>query len=840
MMETSGRSLGLEFAPPCYAVQLRITPQLKEALLNAYNGGKYAAMRLDECTGAITIGDQDFTFKANDETCCDLLKLPQNTDEYPAEEVAQIRQKLQIQRTLDDEERRRARERRLMAEEQQNTRTMQRLEKLPVPAKGPQKLKRPATQLAAQNASAAQRKPVPAQPRPAVAPKPPVTTYQRPSTPPVSRGPTPPPPGASGFSSRGPTPPPPSSAGRPLNGTDGSVVRAGTPPVGALGGKPPKSKSNTLLSKLGSRAGPGAGRPTSLPASKTLQQRSKEPPPAAAIEGAKHSVAVCLLGLIYERDFRRLAQVEQALAEVAARVPGFKPPTGQALTDQLKRVAPLKAPGIYTVLPEFHKQAKELKERAAAAAVAGAAAATGVSRGNSSDLEPASRSSSPEVPQTTTIAQQSPRQKNAKPQLQQQGAGKAAGRSQQPTPEPQRKLQPGGAAPRSTVGGALQQSPAEPLLQLVEDDLGIPSMQKSQPSPTQRTAQPAKRTTSPTAAKSKPFGTAPLAGVQQPLQRQTQGPGSRGLAGLQQQSKASSVKVAVAKATQRLLPAADTGKLPAAKPKLQKYKLPSGAPGVQAAPAKQLPAPGPPKAAKRSRTVLEETDNDSEDDWTPSARLTPTPRASPVARPWARGSSEEGGSGSGDRALVGGSNTTSSLPPRSSPSSEDAPDLPQTKRQQLEPTPPITTELPRAPSALASSNCADDSWFAVYEARSPIQHQPVADARQYKDYCEEYSAKFHVYHKLHQEMSTVTRYVKALKEGAQSAPSEAGRQEYGMQAERLYSRTETLMQRWASAFKVLHAELEDLFSKLTDYREAMLRGSLGSQVKLPVSQALAA
>ena len=46
------------------------------------------------------------------------------------------------------------------------------------------------------------------------------------------------------------------------------------------------------------------------------------------------------------------------------------------------------------------------------------------------------------------------------------------------------------------------------------------------------------------------------------------------------------------------------------------------------------------------------------------------------------------------------------------------------------------------------------------------------------------------------------RYVKALKEGAQSAPSEAGRQEYGMQAERLYSRTETLMQRWASAFKV--------------------------------------
>ncbi len=80
-------------------------------------------------------------------------------------------------------------------------------------------------------------------------------------------------------------------------------MRSGTPPICALGGKPPKSKSNALLSKLGSKAGPGAGRQA---ASKSSQLRSKEPPPAAAIEGAKHSVAVCLLGLISERDFRRL------------------------------------------------------------------------------------------------------------------------------------------------------------------------------------------------------------------------------------------------------------------------------------------------------------------------------------------------------------------------------------------------------------------------------------------------------------------------------------------------------------------------------------------------------
>ncbi len=76
--------------------------------------------------------------------------------------------------------------------------------------------------------------------------------------------------------------------------------------------------------------------------------------------------------------------------------------------------------------------------------------------------------------------------------------------------------------------------------------------------------------------------------------------------------------------------------------------------------------------------VLEESDDES-DDWTPGAmgRL--------------RGSSEEAGSGSG-RALAGGSNTTSSMLPRSSPSSEELPNMPpQQKKQRLEMTPPMVT-----------------------------------------------------------------------------------------------------------------------------------------------------
>ena len=121
--------------------------------------------------------------------------------------------------------------------------------------------------------------------------------------------------------------------------------------------------------------------------------------------------------------------------------------------------------------------------------------------------------------------------------------------------------------------------------------------------------------------------------------------------------------------------------------------------------------------------VLEETDNDSEDDWTPAARLTPTPRASPVARRWARGSSEEAASGSGDRVLLGGSNTTSSLPARSSPSSEDAPDLTQMKRQQLETKPPIANGETASSRLESPYRLSETSWECVDVCSASVKHQ---------------------------------------------------------------------------------------------------------------------
>ena len=66
------------------------------------------------------------------------------------------------------------------------------------------------------------------------------------------------------------------------------------------------------------------------------------------------------------------------------------------------------------------------------------------------------------------------------------------------------------------------------------------------------------------------------------------------------------------------------------------------------------------------------------------------------------------------------------------------------------------------PSALASSNADDDSWFAPHEARAAVAYAPVCDGDAYRAYCDEYNAKFDVYHRLHQEMSAVKRCARLL------------------------------------------------------------------------------
>ena len=72
-------------------------------------------------------------------------------------------------------------------------------------------------------------------------------------------------------------------------------------------------------------------------------------------------------------------------------------------------------------------------------------------------------------------------------------------------------------------------------------------------------------------------------------------------------------------------------------------------------------------------------------------------------------------------------------------------------------TTPALAPAVAVPSALNSSNAADDSWFAPHEGRPPVRHAPVCGGNAYRAYCAEYAAKLEVYHRLHQEMSSVRR-----------------------------------------------------------------------------------
>ncbi len=60
-------------------------------------GSSYGQTDWHRLSQAIVVGDQEYAFQANEETCCDLLRVPVDRDDCPAQEVAQIRQKLQIQ-----------------------------------------------------------------------------------------------------------------------------------------------------------------------------------------------------------------------------------------------------------------------------------------------------------------------------------------------------------------------------------------------------------------------------------------------------------------------------------------------------------------------------------------------------------------------------------------------------------------------------------------------------------------------------------------------------------------------------------------------------------------------
>ena len=106
--------------------------------------------------------------------------------------------------------------------------------------------------------------------------------------------------------------------------TAAGIARTSTPPPHA--GKPAsKGKPSALLSKLGAKGGAAAaGGPGGRGKSATPPLRGatgRERPPPAALEGARQkSVALCLLGLLAERTYKRQVRCAAALGVLGCSV----------------------------------------------------------------------------------------------------------------------------------------------------------------------------------------------------------------------------------------------------------------------------------------------------------------------------------------------------------------------------------------------------------------------------------------------------------------------------------------------------------------------------------------
>lgn len=313
-------------APGAYAVQLRLTPALLEALLRAQEAGQGASIRFGDApqANAISVGDAAFRFNALPEETCDLLRLPSAGNSsspagpYPAI-VGAVRQKLMVQRNIQDE-RERVRARAEEAERKGSERKAQLLDKKPA-------------------VGAAKRGPT--------------TTVT------MQRG-TPPPP-AVGSQHRGQTPPPPrqqvtagmlaAPAGRPPThpGNAALAGRSATPPPATAGaGSKPMHKSASA-GKLGQLSKGSTGSLGGQAANPLVLQAAR----------SSASLRLVVIAILAERPMA-LSTIKAVLTDVASKLKSFKVPNKEELARTVKAVAEFKTPGMYVVYSMLLKELDEL------------------------------------------------------------------------------------------------------------------------------------------------------------------------------------------------------------------------------------------------------------------------------------------------------------------------------------------------------------------------------------------------------------------------------------------------------------------------------------------------
>lgn len=325
--------------PGAYAVQLRLTPALLEALLAAQDDGQPVSIRFGQGTqgGAITVAGAPFPFNALPEgAACDVLSLPPATPGSGAGHggalLGAVRQKLMVLRNIEDE-RERVRARAEEAERRGH--------------------ERKALLLHGRPTAAGKRRPT-------------TTTVQRVTPPPSGavataaqhqrqRGPTPPPQQLTASMLAPAQPPAARPPAHPASAQQCQRARSATPPptnggAAAPGSKPMHKSAST--SRLGGKQGAAAA------AGGTA---GKQTASALVLQAARSGAGLrlMLIAMLSERQMGPTA-VKNALADVAARVRSFKQPSKHELERVLKAVAEFKSPGTYVLYPMLLQELSQL------------------------------------------------------------------------------------------------------------------------------------------------------------------------------------------------------------------------------------------------------------------------------------------------------------------------------------------------------------------------------------------------------------------------------------------------------------------------------------------------
>lgn len=335
-------------ARPRSASLIRLTPQLRAALLDAQAAGQAASIRFSDsgAPSVIKVGEQSFSFTVRaEDRVCDLVRLPSNGTDA-AVEVGTVKQTLLVRRNIE-EERRRIRQRSQQADEQLHHRTTVLLDGGGRRAGSQQQRQGPAARSGNTSAAPLQKGLTP-------------DGHQRAGSPAPRQG-----------------SPAPQAAFEPSRSQSPAVAQA------APAAKPHRAKSKLGLPRASSR-------PTSAPSAAAGAVSVDGKVIAAARTGG---MRLCLVAILAAKPLTRQG-VEQALAEVARQVPGFK--AGGDIRTALGHVATYQSPGRYLVKQHLLRELDGLPASGPDANGSNAIGSTGVAAGDGS--APAAKQRQPKAP----------------------------------------------------------------------------------------------------------------------------------------------------------------------------------------------------------------------------------------------------------------------------------------------------------------------------------------------------------------------------------------------------------------------------------------------------------